>query len=310
MSSDNLDSKFIPPDYTDAVERDIDKLDAALDDDDDLHDVVDDHEDFEMEALAEAQKKENEKIMNTSSLPFSPSPVPSTIPAFGTPPPTSWGNSQPSTGASSFWAQGGSIPRTSPWSPPSNPIQSSPFGGGGSSWSSSPSFGGQRSAIPREKKVIFCDFLDCIAETLDSQGRPGLRPRDIYDLRAKLDVWAKIAAFNPERIFMIVPMNMVPSSTNGINAWEVTLSYFCCCMSSFLHIPFGNCIVIKQKIIGHPKEYVLNAIMDDPNFKYTRQDCVLIGSYSGVNGLSDADQLAAKSCKIDYIDLIQLLSMI
>ena len=296
-------NSFIPPDYSEAKEQDF-PHDPMIDDDDDddFNDldidedddeaVVTSQEDFEVKSV---EKQENERIaMTTPSVPFG-SPGNTAASPFGAPVTSPWGsqNTSPSSWGSSF-----ARPSTSPaWG------QSTP------SWQSpSPGFGGagQKVQIDRKKKVIFCEFIDGAVEAYGANGKPGLRPRDIYDLRPRFEVWDKLAAFRPEKIFFTIPASLIPESANGINAWNVTLSYFCCCISSYLRIPYENCQILKQSHIGQGKEEVFSAILGQNEI--AKEDAVVVGIYSGGPGLSDADQVAASNCGIDYIDLNTLLT--
>jgi hypothetical protein len=114
-----------------------------------------------------------------------------------------------------------------------------------------------------------------------------------------------MAAFNPERIYFTIPASLIPESANGINAWNVTLSYFCCSISSYLRLPFDSCQILKQNYVGQSKDSVFKAILDRG---ISPEDAVVIGIYSGGAGLSDVDQVAASNCGIDYIDLNTLLT--
>lgn len=165
----------------------------------------------------------------------------------------------------------------------------------------------QKEPINRNKKVIFIDFLDGICETLNSNQVPGFLPRDIYDLAPRFDVWQKLSAFNPERIYIMIPKNLLPS-TNGANGWEIALNFFCCSLSSFLRVPFTNCQVLVGSVIGQSKESLMLSVIDDPKKPIRREDIVSIGIYSGYNGQADTDKKAAEHCCVDYVDLYNLLN--
>lgn len=282
-------NSFIPPDYSGAVERDI-SVDATFEEDDDdfvyeditEEDVDNDIEDYEVSEV----KHEENKVMSTpiSSTPFTPTSASSSSP-FGNP---GWGASNPS-----------------PWS---SPIPNSSFG----TPQSRPAWGnssvGNTIQIDRTKKTIFCDFIDGVVEAYTANGKPGLRPRDVYDLRPRFEVWEKLAAFNPERIFLVIPASLVPESANGVNAWNVALSYFCCCLSSYLRIPYENCQIIRQSFVGQPKAEAFNAILSNPNLGIDPKESIVVGVYSGSSGLSNIDKSAAEVCGMDYVDIQMLLN--
>lgn len=287
--NNNEEKQFIPPDYSESEEEAYD-----VDDSDD-EDSITSYDESEEEELLEylhgstnsnkeekiEKKQEEEKV---SSSPFSTS----TPPSWG-----GWGSSNQQNNSSSFW---------------SNNNQSKPtWGGFSGSFGQPTTVQQQKEQIDRNKKVIFCDFLDCIVETYQSNGQSGLLPRDIYDLKPRFDVWAKLSAFNPERIYVMVPRNLLPS-TNGPDAWTMTLNYFCCSLSAFIRVPFNCCQILVQQILGQPKENIINSIISDPNFPVPKEKIVSIGIYSGENGQSNRDIMAAQICGIDYIDLNRLIN--
>lgn len=303
-------NSFIPPDYSEAKEQEF-PHDPMIDEDDDVFSDVDveeeevDYEptaakeDFEVKAV-EQQKQENERIAMTTTSSTSPFGSPGNTSPFGAPQQTPWGNQNNS---SSVWGSGGGFrPSTPSWGAGSTPSWQTP----GTGFGSGVGVGGQRLQIDRAKRVIFCDFIDGAVEAYGANGKPGLRPRDVYDLRPRFEVWDKLAAFNPERLFFVIPASLIPESANGINAWNVTLSYFCCSISSYLRIPFENCQILKQNHIGQNKADVFNAILREGGIK--KEDAVVVGIYSGGPGLSNVDQVAAAECGIDYVDLNTLLN--
>jgi len=265
------EKNLIPPDYS--------SNDSTLDDDDpdDIdEEIIGEDDDTKIDAIFKEQETVNEKNMTTS--PFN-NPQTS-VPSWNGP---SWGVSQ----------------NNNPWQPKSNTP----------SWNgiATPTYSGsQKVEINRSKKVIFCDLLDCITETYQSDGRPGLRPRDIYDFKFRFEVWQKIAAFNPEKVFIMIPKNLLPISANGLDSWDMTLGYFCCSLSAFLRLPDVNCQILLQSHVGQRKEDLISTTMSRMNIE--ANDAIQIGIYSGYNGLSDEDKVSADRCKIDYIDLNQLLN--
>jgi len=231
---------------------------------------------------------------------------------------TPFGNSTPTPswntgGSSGFWGN-----KSQNQAPPyaySQPQQKPSTGQSwGSAFSQPNSIWGQQSrpgnvqnefTIDRSKEIIVCDFLDVIAQTCESDGKPGLLPRDIYDLVPRLNVWSMIKAFNPKYVYGLFPSNLIPN-TNGADGWKVTLNYYCCSLSAFLRLPFKNCQMLVQSRIGQSKEeLILRAIR---NLCLNKNTMLYIGIYSGLYyGQSNEDALAAERCGIDYMDLNQLL---
>lgn len=280
------EKQYIPPDYGSPPDDDPDN-----DGDSEVDEISDEAvEEDEGKAEAIIDKIEEEKKVVTA-------------PTFGggnsTPQPsTPWGTPSFGSGGTTSSPFGGS---STPWGGNNKPsIWGTP--GGGSTWGGQNN--SQKEQINREKKVIFCDFLDCVVETLDSQGRPGYLPRDIYDLKPRFEVWSKIQAFNPEIVYSLIPINLIPN-TNGAEGWIKTLEYFCCSLSAFLRVPYTNCKILAQTAIGQPKEELINSILSQG---VNRRDAIYVGIYSGLAGQSNRDLLAAERCQIDYVDLGVLLN--
>lgn len=312
---EDIKKKYISPKYRFEEER---NYDSGNDDDDE--DYVDDSGDEDTEELEnyldnkDREETEKKKQLNNKfggnfmqSTPFgqtfgntqnNPSSSPWSTPGTVG---SGWGN----TGGSS-WGQ----PNNNPWGqrtwgqsvPANNWGQTT-----GSTWgNASSSF--KKESIDRTKKVIFCDFLDCLIETYQSNNRPGLIPRGIYDVRLKFEVWDKLRCFNAERIYIITPKFNL-TSNNGLDCWTVLVNYVTCSLSDYLRVPYQNCQVLTQGVLGQPKKDVINYIISSPDHRIKRSDVLFIGLNSGFAGQSNIDCEAAEQLKIDYIDLSQLMSM-
>ena len=298
---DNVDSnnkQYIPPDYSDEADsiypseneeddEDFDYLDIEDDDDEEVEERI--------EELLDQQNKNNERLMQ--STPFgNPSPSPS------------WGNQ----GGSSWGPGGGSSP-SSPWGGGSPSPGGNVWGRGNSGGSIWGTGNNNQSTVGKEqldrtKKVIFIDFLDAIVETYQSNGQPGLIPRDIYDLKPRFDVWQKLAAFNPEKVYAMIPRNLLTNSTGLAGGLETMMNYFCCSLAAFLRLPYESCQILVQGNIGQRKEEIIRSVMKGSDYKIQENDTVLIGINSGLYGQSNSDLIAANTCGITYYDLNQLLN--
>lgn len=278
--------QYIPPDYTPDEEE--------VKEEDEIPEIDSDEDEGKIETrldeLSQQKEEEEEKKEMTPSAFGQPSTTPASGnggTGFGTGPAPF---STPSFGGGSPWQQR----QSSPWG------QSS----GSSIWGGS-SNNTQKEPINRSKQVLFCDFLDCVVETWDSQGRPGYLPRDIYDLKPRFEVWQKIAAFNPRQVYMMIPVNLIPN-TAGDEGWIKTLEYFCCSLCAYLRLAPGSCRILAQTLIGQPKEDLMLSILTSGPIK--KEDVIYIGIYSGLAGQSNQDQIAAQRCGIDYLDLGMLLN--
>ena len=311
MSSifDDEPKEYLRPDYSEETEKTPydDPIGGPSEDDDDydINDFDEAEEDRAAEKLMNDQEKLNEKIM--TQTPFGqPS---SSGQQWGTPSGSPW-----TQGGGNSWGQ-----QSYPWQQNNNSRStwggnnsSSPWGtsGGNSNfWNGSSGTGGQgngKKEIDRGKEVVFCDVLDCLIETLGSNGRPGLLPRGIYDMRLRFEVWDKIACFNPSRIFAMIPRNLILSS-NGSNSWLKLLDYVICSLSEYLRVPYGSCQIVTLRDFGSGKDSLIDSILVKEKIK--KSSTIQIGLESGLYGQSNRDILVAQKLGIDYIDLGQLMNM-
>ena len=293
---------YLAPDYNKDDEDDDDFIEEDIDED---------GEDEITENFLDNQEKlkNSSKPMATSSpfaggsSSFNPSPQTST-PSWGQPSTPIWGsgnnNSSPWTNQNNGSIWGSSPSGSSSWN------NNRPSWGGSSGWSSggSPSWSAsEKKEINREKKVIVCDVLDCLVETYQSSGRPGLLPRGIYDVKFRFDVWDKIACFNPEKILAMVPTTLINCS-NGMNSCKVLLEYIVCSLSEYLRSPYQVCQILLQTHMGQTKEDLINLGLSG----IPREDVICLGVNSGMHGQNNRDQIAAKNCGIDYIDLATFIN--
>lgn len=313
--------RYIPPDYTEAakksgVEEDDDDEDIDLDDDDDDDDLDDDDdiEDDDDPAEDEEVLEIREKLNEVNDLPFSSSP---TQPQQSSPKPffqqqtvakpmsTPWqpaGSSTPwsgqSTQQSTPW--GGNTASTPGWGRPTN-SGSTPWGSQTPSWGNAA--GNNRVELNRNKRIIFCDVLDCLICTQDGPNRVGLIPRDIWDMLLRLDVFSALRRYSEiERIYAMIPRNLIPNSTDGDN-WKSMLDYIARALASYLRIPSEAVQILTQSFIAQPKEEMVRSVLKGVDI----DEVVYIGTQSAGPGQSSVDIDCARNLNIDYIDLTNFL---
>lgn len=298
-----MEERYLRPDYSEEEELPYDSGPSEDDDDDIDEDISNDQEDEgKIETFLDRQENLNNKYMQSSG-------------AFTTGNNgnnnggSSWGNNGSSpwsqnNGNNPSWNSGSSWSRnTTPWSPSSGSSWNS--GNNNSPWNNNGTNGGKKE-LNRDKKVIFCDVLDCLVETYQSGGKPGLIPRGIYDVRLRFEVWDKLGCFTPDRIYAMVPKQFLLSS-NGSQSWKIMLEYVSCSLSEYLRLPFMNCQIVTQTVIGQPKEVMMSSIIEGG--KIPKDTIVQIGIDSGLYGQNNRDKLAAMKCGIDYIDLGELMNL-
>ena len=281
-----INKTFLTPDYSNEVEDD-DEFDEDID--------IDGEDEITENFLDKQENLKNNSKMTTSNSSFSNTP---------------WGNPTNNHPTNSVW--GSTPPSTPSWGNPSNnntwgssssnnwgTRPGSIWNNNGNSWSS---IGGEKKEINRSKKIIFCDVLDCLVETYQSGGKPGLLPRGIYDIKFRFDIWDKLACFNPEKIFAMVPRTLINSSNEA--SWMVLLEYIVCSLSEYLRTPYQVCQILLQTEIGQPKEIAMFGVLEGIN----RDEAIYLGVNSGLYGQNNRDQVAANKCGIDYIDLATFMN--
>lgn len=185
---------------------------------------------------------------------------------------------------------------------------SSPFSSSGPSWNQQkeqPKTAPNHVCPIERKRILVVDMLDCLYESWESNNKPDIMPRAIFDLKPKFDVWDKLASFAPSKIYVIFPApDLIPSLGNPRSSLAL-LEYVAHSITTYLRIPRDNCTILKQMMENMPKERVLmGAIRSHKEV----EDMVYIGTHTGRWGLSRRDVDAAKNCGIDYIDMYELLN--
>lgn len=319
MEEDSKFKEYLKPNYSEEPPYDSSPTEDD-DDDDDINDIDEGEEDKKVEKVMEDQKKLNEKIMQQT--PFGQSVGGNSGGSWNQQPAQSPWNNNNNNQSGNSW--GGGNNNQSPWTPrPATGSSWGSTGGSSGSWGSSGSssgWGGSSGSswgggnnnsgkreIDRQKQVIFCDVLDCLVETFQSNGKPGLLPRGIYDIRLRFEVWDKILCFNPSKVYAMVPRNLILSS-NGSDSWKIMLEYIVCALSEYLRVPYDHCQILVQKNFSQTKDNLMNSVIQRiPDFN--KSLAIQIGLESGLYGQSNRDILAAEKVGIDYVDLGQLLSI-
>ena len=283
--------EFIAPDYSEAGKEDPESDEESIT-------YIDEAK--EDEIIDNKVSNNDNKMAVTTPFGTTPQQSTTTTPTWGSSSNTTpfsqptWGVAQSQQSTSSFWSQ----PQQQ-----SQPKWGAPSWGNNSSTTQSGGLNG-KIEIDRTKRVIITDFLDIIVETFQSNGVPGLIPRGIYDLKPRFDVWSKLNAFNPEKIYIL--STLTPDAMSS-ESWNVTYAYYCQCLSSFLRLQHYSCQVVMQGY-GTSKAYVISSLLCSIGGNIEAKDAVYIGLNSGMCGQSNQDKLAAEISGIDYIDLNQLLN--
>lgn len=294
--TEEKDKELIPPDYYGHPEDD-DPLEEIIEDSDEDARIEKILNDEAADKQAQEQRRKEEPI-RMADAPFNPQ--------FG----------QSTFGGGTI----GGNNTTLPWEQNKPQQQTTTWGGswgnkGFGSGSQQKPWGTQQPSTPQVqgtidcrtnqkiKKVIICDALDCLVESYDSAGKPGVIPRALWDLKPKLDVWEKIRSFNPEKVYIIFPDYRIIPSLGGQVSTNIALAYFRRSLSAYLRLPEIDCKILLQMQQHTPKDRILSGVVN----REISEDILYVGVYSGKYGLSGGDLQAAHQVGIDYMDVFNLL---
>lgn len=308
--SEELERKYIPPDYSEA--KDDEDEDEDLDDDDiEIDDIEEDDDPADDEEILEIR----ETLPETSEdeLPFKDvAPEPPKL-SFQQPKPFNnpYANPQPQRNMNSWnppgtQPSGGQMPWSgqSSWAPKPAAPSWNPGGVNTNGWGIKPNATTSQNALTldRTKRVILCDVMDCLVCTEAGPSQPGLVPRGPWDIFNRLDVWKAFRRFNYiERVYAMIPKDFVPKNTSA--GWITCLDNIALSLADFLHIPDQAVQIVSPKFIAQPKEDMVRLIID----KIPLESIVYIGTQSGFQGQSSIDLDVATELGIDYIDLQNFL---
>jgi hypothetical protein len=295
-------NELIPPDYYGHPEDD-DPLEEIIDDTDDDARIEKILNDEAVDKQVQEQKRKEESI-KMADAPFTPQFGQSTFGSgsvggnnSGLPWEQSKPQQQTTTWGGGTWGNGGrgfSTPgQQRPWGTTTQqPIIQQQPGNGNAQVNS------------KLKRIVICDALDCLVESYDSAGKPGVIPRALWDLKPRFDVWEKIRSFNPTRIYIIFPNYDLIPSLGGKDSTDLALAYIRRSLSAYLRIPEIDCSILRQMQYHTPKSKILSSVIGNGG---NPDEIVYIGIYSGKYGLSDGDIQAAHQVGMDYIDIFNLL---
>lgn len=296
------EDNLIPPDYTGHPEDD-DPLEE-------IEEIDESDEDARIEEILNNQRQEtNTSTTNINTVrmdaPFTPSFNSGSRFGSGNSGAAPWEQQKSQSQSTPSWSSWGSSGSGN------NNQPSTPWGNGNSGSIYQNQQKVDYTINSKQKRIVVCDALDCLVESYDSNGKPGLLPRAMFDLKPKFNVWEKISSFNPEKVYIIFPSNELVPGLGDRYLARVALEYLVCSITTYLRIPLGDCHVLKQMQQHTPKDRILGSVLEDPNkpgnIIYNPDEVVYIGIHSGRWGLSDRDLRAAKTVGIDYIDMYNLL---
>ena len=184
------------------------------------------------------------------------------------------------------------------------------------SWTTNSPAAGNRKTLPRQKKIILCDLLDNVIEPLSAQGRPGVQPQGIYDMRIKFEVLDRFRAINPEYLFILTNQNFTPGTPAG-TVYKAMIDYLVFSIAEYMRIPYENvkCITKTGYNIQDPNvkpntgliQIALKTI-PDVKTRFKKEDILVCGSASGLAGQGNRDIEMARKFGVDYIDIQELLN--
>lgn len=253
------------------------------------------------------------------------------------------------TGGNGFYRPGGSTttfpgsfgssfrpsvsqPTHTPYYPPGNPYNNSGSSFGGFGFNNGNSYNqwgqqygnsgrnipiGDRRALPRHSRVVFCELDDVIIQPMINEcnpsGKLGMDRRGIYDMQFKWIVWEYIRQINPEYVFIVTNQDINPG-TEEAGLYTKMTDYVTASLAKYLRIPAERCRCFtklgrNRNCFTKPNTGLLTqALRTFPEIteKIRREEIVMIGSQSGGPGQSDVDYQTAVNFGIDYIPVDQI----
>jgi hypothetical protein len=186
----------------------------------------------------------------------------------------------------------------------------------GNSWNSGYNNNGNRQSLPRNKRIICCDLLDNVIESLTANGRVGVQPHGIYDMRIKFEVLDRFRAINPEYVFVLTNQNFTPGTPAG-NVYKAMIDYLMYSIAEYMRMPYENvrCITktgydVRDKDVKPNTGLLQKALSSIPDVKnrFKKEDILVCGSASGLAGQGNRDIEMARRFGVDYIDIQELLN--
>ncbi len=187
---------------------------------------------------------------------------------------------------------------------------------GNSSWNSGSINSGNRHGLPRNKRIICCDLLDNVIESLTANGRVGVQPHGIYDMRIKFEVLDKFRAINPEYVFVLTNQNFTPG-TAASKVYKAMVDYLMYSIAEYMRMPYENvrCLTktgydVRDKDVKPNTGLLQKALSSIPDVKdrFKKEDILVCGSASGLAGQGNRDIEMARRFGVDYIDIQELLN--
>ena len=186
----------------------------------------------------------------------------------------------------------------------------------------------QNTRIDRRKKIIFCDLFDILIESesavreqqngyltgVNNYKKVGIAPRGLYDIRLKMEVWSKFAAFGADYVFCIT--NQPKKSNEDMETWKVMTNFVMYSLADYLNLPHSSCRCITK--VGFSRNspdtkpnigLIKRALETLGTGKYSKKDMIVIGINSGYQNQSNIDRVMAKQAGLDYLDVNDLLTI-
>ena len=294
MEKERLD-RYIMPDYSENPEESEHPQEEDYSEQDLMDGMEEEQPSDDFEEEYQRQKEFNESLLNNTNKIMASTPFGNTSEsAWGTTGQTPWNS----------WQQGNQQPQQPqyPWQQSQQQSTSVPYWQQNSTGTSQRQETGYKLDIERPKQILFCDVFDCAIESLESNKRPNLTPRGIWDIKYKLDVWSRLGSFSPQQVYLLFPLDF----SGNMNHWNIALNSLKTAMTEFLGLREGNCKVIA---INQPKDRSLKQLTESivTSNRVTKRNVVYVGVKSGLYGLGNEDITAASFSGIDYVDLWQLL---
>lgn len=162
----------------------------------------------------------------------------------------------------------------------------------------------------KKYKVLFCDLDGTLIDTLSGE----IFPKGIWDMKLKFDVLDAIKKLAPEYVFIATNQGGIENGFVNVCDFEAKLNYVKHIINEWLidDKDFELCSAFYCGINDKECEYrkpnvgMLKSLYS--NVKYLKEDCLMIGDASGLEGqFSDSDKKTAENFGIDYMDVNEFI---
>lgn len=150
--------------------------------------------------------------------------------------------------------------------------------------------------FPRNRDTAIIDLIDGAVESLQSNGRRGLIPRGLYDIRLRFDFWDNLINSGAKYFIIVCPNGLDP------NKWKPLYKYIISAMADYMSIPKNNFVLSIPRYDGEDKNVMLLREFEKV-WVSLKDRTMMIGTRGGSAYESDSDIKLAGFLGIPYYSI-------